>query len=282
MRFFCIDDEVPDETIRLLEEASAARAVDFVPVEASCFDYDSEARPQPGDLLYRPAVSAAAILVEEFLFIPGAATFYTDPLGPFFRSGTAPFLFMKSGLPVPRSYYLSVVDPDLLRAFVEHLGGFPVVLKVSGGEGGVGVMRADSYPALFSICDYALSQGQHPLLMSYVPDATHWRVVVVGERAVAAYRNTTNPDDFRTYSGDDPADYTAEPSQALGALAVKAARALRLEFAGVDVLEHASGRLYVLEANFPCYFPQAQLVAGIDIAGAMLDHLIAKADKIQD
>ena len=61
-------------------------------------------------------------------------------------------------------------------------------------------------------------------------------------------------------------------------LAVSAVQAIRRELGGVDILEHPSGRLYLLEANFPCYFPQAQVVAGIDVAGAMVDHLLTKRD----
>jgi hypothetical protein len=37
--------------------------------------------------------------------------------------------------------------------------------------------------------DYLVAQGTVTLLIAYVPDATHWRVVVVGNDAVAAYRN---------------------------------------------------------------------------------------------
>jgi glutathione synthase/RimK-type ligase-like ATP-grasp enzyme len=58
---------------------------------------------------------------------------------------------------------------------------------------------------------------------------------------------------------------------------VSATRAIGLEFAGVDVMLHASGRAYVLEANFPCYFGHAQGDGAIDVAGAMVAHLLDKA-----
>jgi hypothetical protein len=45
----------------------------------------------------------------------------------------------------------------------------------------------------------------------------------------------------------------------------------------VDLLEEASGRLYMLEVNYPCYFAHAQFVAKVDIAGRMVAHLAAKA-----
>jgi glutathione synthase/RimK-type ligase-like ATP-grasp enzyme len=53
-------------------------------------------------------------------------------------------------------------------------------------------------------------------------------------------------------------------------------RATRLEFGGVDILER-DGSSYLLESNFPCYYPHAQQIAGIDVAGAMVDHLLRKA-----
>jgi glutathione synthase/RimK-type ligase-like ATP-grasp enzyme len=150
-----------------------------------------------------------------------------------------------------------------------------------GHSRGVGTMRADSPPALKSLLDWLLAVGYAPLLATYVDDAVHWRITVIGERGVGCYRNVTDPGDFRTSATLDPAHYAAEPPPALGALAIAATRALRLEFAGVDILEHPSGRLYVLEANFPCYFAQAQQAIGVDIAGAMLDHLMAKAVRLK-
>ena len=94
---------------------------------------------------------------------------------------------------------------------------------------------------------------------------------------MACYRDIQEDDDVRTYGSDDAADFSDTPPDHLAAVAIAAVRALRLEFGGVDVLEAPDGRLYVLEANFPCYFGQAQVVAGIDVAGAMVEHLVAKS-----
>ena len=62
----------------------------------------------------------------------------------------------------------------------------PVVIKALGYSRGVGTIRADSLASLFSIVDYALAEGTKPMLTAYVPDAVHWRVVVVGDEAVAS------------------------------------------------------------------------------------------------
>ena len=275
MTFVCVNDGVPVETVGLLQRACVDRGVDYREIDAAAFAFDPADRCAPGDLLYRPAVSSRAAQVELFVHVPGVATFHEDT--PFFVPTAPTSLFERAGLPIPRTAAATRMTRDELRETVDRLGGLPVVVKVGGFEGGVGVLVLDTWRGLFSTLDYLWATHAFAVLATFVPDAVHWRVVVVGDRAVAAYRNLPAHDDFRTYASADPDDYTGEPQAALAALAVGAARALRYELVGVDILEHPSGRLYLLEANFPCYFAQAQLVAGIDVAGAMVDHLLAKA-----
>jgi glutathione synthase/RimK-type ligase-like ATP-grasp enzyme len=62
----------------------------------------------------------------------------------------------------------------------------------------------------------------------------------------------------------------------LATLAVEAVRALHLELGGVDILARDGGA-YVLESNFPFSFQRAQLTYGFDIAAAIVDHLLRKA-----
>lgn len=278
MRFICVDDGVPEATTRLLQQACTQRGLEYEQADPRWFDFAEESRADVGDMLYRPAISAAAARVEQWLYEPWVATFYADPDGPFIFLANAALLHERRGLPVPRQYAVTHGERQFLQRIVVALGGFPVVVKVPGGSGGIGVMRVDSHPALFSLIDHLLSQGLPASIMAYVEEAVHWRLIVVGERVVAAYRNTTERDDFRTFASEELADYSVPPSPEMCEVAVDSARALRLEFAGVDLLEHASGRVYLLESNFPCYFAQAQDVAGVDVAGAMLDHLQAKAD----
>jgi len=282
MRFICIDDGVPETTVRLLREACLARGVDFVAVEAGGFDFAADMGLEPGAMLYRPAVSARAALVEQYLWHDRVATFHADPLGPFASTEAYPLLFAQAGLSVPMSLPIVSADPDALARAVAAVGGLPAIVKLFGHEGGTGVIRADSLEGLVSLADFLLAEGRQPWLVAYVKDAVHWRAVVVGERVVANYRNPLRPGDFRSFGGDDPADVFAAPPPGLAPLAIAAVKVLRLAFGGVDVLEHPGGRLYLLEANFPCYFAHAQEVAGIDVAGAMVEHLASRVRAIGD
>jgi hypothetical protein len=280
--FYFVNDSVPDDTTRLLREACEHRDVEFVEIDAPEFDYLPERRLPPGAMLYKAGVTSAATFVEQFLYDPGVATFYSQPEGPLMYKSNPTLCFERAGLPTPRSVYVTTRNREVIRSHVARMGGFPVVVKMMGNSRGIGVMRADSYPTLFSLLDYALSQSRHPLLAAYIDQAVHWRAVVVGDRMVAHYRNVTDEDDFRTSGSDDEEDYTAPPPPELEALAVGTVKAIGDEFGGVDILEHPSGRLYILESNNPCYFGAAQLQGGIDVAGKMVEYLLGKAARLKE
>lgn len=280
MKFHCINDRVPETTIDLLRQACQARHIEMVEHHAPEFEYLPEQVANAGDLLYRPAVSLAATHVEQFMLQQGVASFYAHEGGSLQHISNPWRAFAQAGLSVPRHFHVHTTDRALLRQWVDRLGGLPVIVKFPGFSGGTGVLRVDSLPALHSLIDYTLAIGREPVLMTYVDQAEHWRVVVVGERAVAAYRNPQDSDDFRSHGSEDPQDCTEAVPEDLALMAIKAVRCLGLEFGGVDILRHASGRLYLLEANFPCYHAHAETVAGIPVSGHMLDHLITKAQRL--
>jgi hypothetical protein len=279
-KFVCVDDGVPEKTTRVLREACMARDVEFEIVEAQAFDFCSAKPLEPGTMLYRPAVSTLATRVEQALFAPGVATFYVGDDDGIYRSvGPDLVMFERAGLPVPKWFWGTTTNRARLRQYVDALGGLPIVMKFANTSGGMGVIRIDTLAGLFSTMDYVRSSGRMPVLMAYVHEATHWRCVVVGDRVVGFYRNRTAPDDFRTHSSDDPADYRESPKPEILATAVRSAAAIDVEFGGVDILEDPSGRHYILECNFPCFFAQAQITGGHDVAGAMIDWLGKKADR---
>jgi glutathione synthase/RimK-type ligase-like ATP-grasp enzyme len=190
---------------------------------------------------------------------------------------TPPLLFERTGLPIPQTIYAASADRTMLRRGVDWLGGFPVIVKWLGRSRGIGVLRVDSFPALFSLMDYAAAGSVPPLLCQYIADAIHFRLVVIGRQVVVGYRNAQEPDDFRSYGSEDVADYIIPIDPGMADLAVRATDALQIEMAGVDILRSPDGKLYLLEANFPCYFAQAQYAIGVDVAGMMINYLLTKA-----
>ena len=269
-RLFLVTSRSLEETNAVMAQACAERDVPLVIVTAEEYVASARYKPRRGDLLYRAATGIAADRIEKQIWSPGVATFYESPF--FECTGQSQWL-ERQGLPMPRTVHSLPKDHQILERLVKKLGGFPVVVKVPGGEGGQGVIRVDSLPALFSLLDYAPPSA---VMMEFFEHVVAYRLVVLGRRVIATEARHPGAFDFRSNAGGGLIGRVRAPAR-LTRIAVAAAKALRLEFGGADVLEDSRGRLRLAELNFPCYFADQQRDSGIDIAGKMVDYLLAKS-----
>ncbi|MCB9526538.1 MAG: hypothetical protein H6702_24620 [Myxococcales bacterium] len=267
---WCVDDDVPPETLSLLAAAAASQGVGWQVVRPG----DPLPRPAAGDLLFRPAVSPAAMALERRLWRADLHTFWATTDGPWAVPAFPPTLLTRAGAAVPAWADLPSAAPAALDAAEAAVGPPPWVVKIPGHAGGHGVFQVDSRPALSSLTDYLLGEGQTPWLMAFAP-GVHWRVVVVGDRAVAAYPNPVRPGDFRTQGTEDPRQVVDRVPAALAQAAITACSALGVRHGGVDLVVAPGRPPVVLETNFPCYFAHAEVLAGVPVAAAMVAWLRA-------
>lgn len=225
--------------------------------------------PRERRLIYRVAGDYRSRLVEKLIARPGDALTYD----PHFPCDEPTARLASAGLPTPRTAFLAAAGPAERRAQVNWLGGWPVVVKAAGKEGGAGVRRAETLDDLETALAAA---GQTAALQAYFPHERCWRVTVLGGAALAATAYAPAAGDFRSNAPGGRHLPDAEPPPGAEALAVEAARALRLDFGGVDLMEGPGGALAVAEVNFPCYFLQQQEETGVDIAGALIEWLAAR------
>ncbi len=160
--------------------------------------------------------------------------------------------------------------------------GYPVVVKPSNGSWGRMVARADDPEDLRVILEHREYMPQPEmkvhLLQEYVPKpGRDIRVTVVAGRPVAAIYRYSEHWVTNTARGGraEPAPVEGE----LGELAVKAAEALGLEVAGVDIFEHPERGLLVNEVNPVPEFKNTVRVTGVDVAGEMVDYLVSLAKR---
>lgn len=178
-----------------------------------------------------------------------------------------------AGLPIPPT---AVAHPARdTRDLVEDVGGAPVVVKLIEGTQGVGVILCETLQAAEAVIDAIRSLRGRYLVQRFVAEArgSDLRYLVVGESVVAAMRRTALPGEFRSnlHRGGEMEGIKPDPEEA--AIAVRAAKALGLGIAGVDLLRSNEGPL-LLEVNSSPGLEGIEKASGIDVARAIVRHMM--------
>jgi len=155
-----------------------------------------------------------------------------------------------AGLPVPEhAILLAKADPAPALAWAREAAGFPLWVKPNDGHGGDGVAQVSDTDALIAAMKPLHAAGRHVLLQRHQP-GRDLRVMVLEDRVVLAYE--------RVRAGEGPSNLSRGGTvrelrlhPKIGALAIRAAAALGLRWAGVDLIaeDPEAPEAAVLEVN---------------------------------
>jgi len=181
-------------------------------------------------------------------------------------------LMAQAGMPIPRTAVIA--HPDALFAAVEAIGGLPAVVKLIRGTQGRGVFLAHQLSTITALLQRAEELNRQAIIQEYVAESQgrDMRLIIVGNRCVAAMERRAAPGDFRANLHRGGAATAFEPDKSVGALAVAAARAHGLGVAGVDLLSSKRGPL-LLEVNSSPGLEGIERATGVDIAGEIIDYV---------
>jgi len=289
MKFYCINrltetgDSANQPTIHLLQAACKSQQVEFVELVSDTFDFAHPPQLNQNDLLYRVATDSLSRQLEKLLLTMQPTSFYADDRGFWWQDNVvkATAVHLAYGLPINKTVFGVSNDKVQLESAVEELGGFPVVIKVAGGSHGVGVIKADSYSSLHSITDYLKqTTDEQFILRQYVEHNAHARIIILNEKVLDSIEYTSEQNDFRTNSSKEPKVVMKDFGTKVNDVAIKAVQVLGLEFGGVDIIIDSEGQPHILEVNFPCFFPRAQQISGVDIAQEIVSYLKHKTTKV--
>jgi ribosomal protein S6--L-glutamate ligase len=160
-------------------------------------------------------------------------------------------LLSRAGIGIPKTIFSrGITDVD---ALIEELGGAPIIIKLARGTHGNGVVLAETRKAAKSVLQgfYMMDDdGTNILLQEFIKESAgeDIRAFVVGSKVVASMKRQSLDDDFRSniHQGGQgsPIKLTDEERKT----AVKAAKAMGLNIAGVDMMRSDRGPL-ILEVN---------------------------------
>ena len=186
-------------------------------------------------------------------------------------------LLARAGIPIPRTVMMRRRED--VGAAIDRVGGLPAIVKLLQGTQGVGVMIAGSKDELASILDTMWTLDEEILLQEFVAESKgrDIRALVAGNRVVAAMRRVArSKGEFRSNLHRGGAGEAIRLPPAYEETAVRAARVLGLELAGVDMLESSAGPK-VIEINSSPGFEGLEKATGVDVARAILSHAAAYA-----
>jgi ribosomal protein S6--L-glutamate ligase len=183
------------------------------------------------------------------------------------------------GLPMP----LSVMSRSLSdkSSSFRMIGKFPMVMKLLQGAQGIGVMLGYDRSSVESVMSTLLSFDKDLILQEFVKESggSDVRVLVVGGKVVASMRRTAKRGEFRAnvHRGGAGEKITRLPKKYEN-LALKAAKAVGLDIAGVDLLESSRGPL-LLEVNSSPGFQELEKATQFNVAEKMIQLCAKKAKR---
>jgi len=180
-------------------------------------------------------------------------------------------LLSRFGIDIPRTVMCRYRDE--VEGAVRMVGGLPCIIKLIQGTQGVGVMIANTQSEVEGMLDTLWTLGQEILLQELVAESRgkDVRALVIGDRVVAAMRRTARAGDFRSNIHRGGVAEAIELEREYAEAAVKAARVMGLEVAGVDMLEARTGPK-IMEVNSSPGFEGLEAASGVDIASAYVRH----------
>lgn len=158
-------------------------------------------------------------------------------------------------------------SPEDIDDLINMVGGPPLVIKVLEGTQGIGVVLAETRQAAESVIDAFLDMEAHIMVQEYIKEANgaDIRCFVVGDKVIAAMKRQARPGEFRSNIHRGGKAEIIKISAKERTIAIKAAKAIGLNIAGVDILRSSRGPL-VIEVNSSPGLKGIELATGKNIA----------------
>ena len=185
----------------------------------------------------------------------------------------------KSNVRIPRTFIapktfegLNYSKRDFVNNVIKEIG-LPLVIKEAYGSFGEQVYLANTLEEANKIIDQI---GYKDFLMQeYIATSKgrDIRINVVGNKAIVSMLRE-NKNDFRSNISNGGTGFKFEPKQEYLDLAVRASKALGLDFAGVDVMFGPNDEPIICELNSNPQFASTLQYTGINLAQVIADYIL--------
>ncbi|GAB2796985.1 30S ribosomal protein S6--L-glutamate ligase [Halomonas shantousis] len=181
-------------------------------------------------------------------------------------------LLSRKGLGLPITGFAH--SPDDIPDLIKMVRGAPLVIKLLEGTQGIGVVLAETNQAAESVIQAFMGMKANIMVQEYIKEAkgADIRCFVIGDKVVAAMKRQAAEGEFRSnlHRGGSASVIRITPEER--STAIRAAKAMGLLVAGVDLLRSNHGPV-IMEVNSSPGLQGIETATGKDIAGLIVEHL---------
>lgn len=179
-------------------------------------------------------------------------------------------LLFKKKLPLPKSSFANSTEQT--QKLIALVGGPPTVVKLLEGSQGRGVVLGETQKASECLIDAFRELDANFLVQEFIKEAngSDLRCFVVGDKVVAAMMRTAKEGEFRAniHRGGYASKVKITPEERR--IAVAAAKALKLNIAGVDLIRTMHGPK-ILEVNSTPGLEGIEKATGLNVAKKIIE-----------
>ncbi len=185
-------------------------------------------------------------------------------------------IFAKHGLGLPVTAFTH--DPKKTDEVLKIVGGAPAVIKLLEGTQGIGVVLGETENSAKSVIEAFRGVNVSILVQEFIKEAgsADIRIFVVGGKVVASMKRQGAEGDFRSNLHRGGSASLAKITPEERSTAIRAAKVMGLNVAGVDILRANHGPV-IMEVNSSPGLEGIENSTGKDIAGQIIDFIAAKA-----
>ncbi|MDV6319644.1 30S ribosomal protein S6--L-glutamate ligase [Chromohalobacter sp. HP20-39] len=185
-------------------------------------------------------------------------------------------LLSRKGLGLPVTGFAH--SPDDIPDLITMVKGAPLVIKLLEGTQGIGVVLAETNQAAESVIQAFMGMKANIMVQEYIKEAkgADVRCLVIGDKVVAAMKRQALEGEFRSnlHRGGTASVIRITPEER--STAIRAAKAMGLRVAGVDLLRSNHGPV-IMEVNSSPGLQGIETATGKDIAGQIIDYMAKNA-----
>ncbi len=181
-------------------------------------------------------------------------------------------LLSRKGIGLPITGFAN--SPNDINDLIKMVGGPPLIIKLTEGTQGVGVVLAETKKAAESVIQAFFGLRANIIVQEYIKESSgeDIRCIVISNKVVAAMRRQAIPGEFRSNLHLGGKSEAIKITKQERETAIQAAKIVGLKFAGVDLLRSDRGPL-VMEVNSSPGLEGIETATGINVAKLVIEFL---------